>query len=509
MTSTSSIIRRFEGEHVLLTGVTGFLAKSVLERVLRAVPDVAGVHLLVRPRAGADAERRVRDVIASPLFDTLRRIHGDGFEAFVRKRVTVVEGDLSADRLGRSEEAYRALTRRITLVVHCAASCSFSEPLDRALQTNVLGPLRLLELARDAGNVPMVHVSTCYVSAPLPGLVREEPFPAGHSIRSIREGGAPAFDLDAEIRDGLERCARARRAASGGDPERGDRVAAALGTMRARELGWHDVYQYTKALGEQLLARERGGVPLAVVRPSIIESTFEEPAPGWIDGIRMADPIIMAYAKGTLERFAGSVDTVLDLIPCDMVAHAIMAAAPLPGDTTDLPVYQVASGEGNPATLGALTTWAHEALTELAAHSPQVSPPGTPGRWVPETRFRVELRLRRWILSARGALASVFGRRRAAQRARLLLRLVRRVEDLTDLYAFYTNTSPRFATDRTRALFASLSAEDRDRFCFDPTCVDWKDYLQRRHIPGLLRQRRSRPERADDDRHDERRSVPA
>ena len=54
---------------------------------------------------------------------------------------------------------------------------------------------------------------------------------------------------------------------------------------------------FTKAMGEQILTAERGDVPLAIIRPSIVEGAWQEPFPGWIEGVRMADPLILAYAK--------------------------------------------------------------------------------------------------------------------------------------------------------------------------------------------------------------------
>lgn len=46
-----------------------------------------------------------------------------------------------------------------------------------------------------------------------------------------------------------------------------------------------NTYTYAKALAEQVLERECGSVPLAIVRPSIVTAAVKEPAPGWIDNI--------------------------------------------------------------------------------------------------------------------------------------------------------------------------------------------------------------------------------
>ena len=53
-------------------------------------------------------------------------------------------------------------------------------------------------------------------------------------------------------------------------------------------------------------------------RPS---SSLLHPYPGWIDGFKMADPLIIAYGRGILPEFPGLPDSVLDLIPVDLVVN--------------------------------------------------------------------------------------------------------------------------------------------------------------------------------------------
>ena len=59
---------------------------------------------------------------------------------------------------------------------------------------------------------------------------------------------------------------------------------------------------------------------MSVVRPAIIESAFSEPAPGWIRGFRMAEPVIISYARGLLKEFPGVPEGIIDVIP-DSPAH--------------------------------------------------------------------------------------------------------------------------------------------------------------------------------------------
>ena len=133
-----------------------------------------------------------------------------------------------------------------------------------------------------------------------------------------------------------------------------------MGQARAQSLGWPDAYPYTKALGERALVSEYGRlVPMTIIRPSIIESALAEPRPGWIRGFRMAEPIIVSYARGLLREFPGVPEGVTDVIPVDLVVAAILVVA---GETLVAPaeeyqgpsVYHVASGVRNPFRYGRL-----------------------------------------------------------------------------------------------------------------------------------------------------------
>jgi len=55
---------------------------------------------------------------------------------------------------------------------------------------------------------------------------------------------------------------------------------------RARRYGWQDTYVFTKAMGEMMIDKLRGDIPVVIMRPSVIESTFSEPFPGWMEGNR-------------------------------------------------------------------------------------------------------------------------------------------------------------------------------------------------------------------------------
>ena len=105
------------------------------------------------------------------------------------------------------------------------------------------------------------------------------------------------------------------------------------GSERARSLGWTDCYTFTKALGERVVEDYAAAAPVTIVRPSIIESALETPYPGWIEGFKMAEPLILAYGRGELPEFPAAPEMVVDIVPVDHVVAAIIAAL---GETPEI-----------------------------------------------------------------------------------------------------------------------------------------------------------------------------
>jgi thioester reductase-like protein len=63
----------YKGKCLLLTGCTGFVGKVMLEKVLRALPDVDLIYVLIRPKKGSSLmERFKREIIGSQCFDRLK-----------------------------------------------------------------------------------------------------------------------------------------------------------------------------------------------------------------------------------------------------------------------------------------------------------------------------------------------------------------------------------------------------------------------------------------------------
>ena len=68
--------------------------------------------------------------------------------------------------LGLSKEDRQMLQNEVNIIINCAASVNFDDPIKEALNINYFGTLRLLDLAHKTLNIDVfTHVSTAYVNS--------------------------------------------------------------------------------------------------------------------------------------------------------------------------------------------------------------------------------------------------------------------------------------------------------------------------------------------------------
>ncbi len=106
----------------------------------------------------------------------------------------------------------------------------------------------------------------------------------------------------------------------------------------------------------------------SIVRPSIIESALERPHVGWIEGFKMAEPLILAYGRGELPEFPAAADTIVDIVPVDHVVSAIVAVLAHPPEPAQVGYFHVSSGDRNPLTFNVLYTLGAQLLRPPPVH---------------------------------------------------------------------------------------------------------------------------------------------
>ena len=59
-----------------------------------------------------------------------------------------------------------------------------------------------------------------------------------------------------------------------------------IAVIEKRLIGKHpNTYTLTKGLAEHIVMTKGAGLPVAIVRPSIVCAAYQEPFPGWVDNV--------------------------------------------------------------------------------------------------------------------------------------------------------------------------------------------------------------------------------
>lgn len=279
-----TVTELYADRDIFITGVSGFIGKCLLEKVLRSLNTAGRVFVLVRPKSGKSAQERIKDLTNAKLFTNLRIKSPEAFD-----RVVPVAGDISKPGIGISKEDEKILVENVSIVFHLAATVRFDAPLRDALQYNVVAVRDIINLCHKMKKLKaLVHVSTAYSNCP---------------IKNIDEIIYPS-NVDYE------------------------KVLDLLNWMTDEQLelltpsliqDYPNTYTWTKSLAECLLQNEAKDLPVAIVRPSIVGAAYKEPLPGWIDTIQGATGLLIAFGKGILRVLCFSPFETLYLVPVDYV----------------------------------------------------------------------------------------------------------------------------------------------------------------------------------------------
>jgi alcohol-forming fatty acyl-CoA reductase len=483
-TKNSVVKKSLKGKNVLITGCTGFLGKVLLEKIIRSVPDIASVNVLVRgsSKFKNGRERFVNEVLTSSVFDHLKSEDLAAFNAFCETKLNIVTGELTEPQFGIEPKEFHALANKIDLIVNSAASVNFREALDKALKINTLCLNNVVEFSKLGGDIPVVQVSTCYVHGLNKGDIYEETkAPYGIKIPRNEKGQYLVEGVVSLLKDKINNLRFPSR-----NDEQLTKSLVDLGIEEANKYGWNDTYTFTKWMGEQLLIEKLDGKSLAVVRPSIIESTLQGPMPGWIEGIKVADAIVFAYARGKIAFFPADSNGVMDIIPADLVANSIILSMAKvltsPGETN---IYQCCSSGSNPATTGEL----RDAMVEEAQSNHKAYPklfkkkkPAKDFPFVSRSVFETAMKAVQMPLGLLHDVKTIFGKAEAKNK---MLKNIDTALTLSTTFSFYGFPKYRFHNGKLLALAEELGEASDGEFAVDAKLINWKEYFGKIHLAGL------------------------
>jgi long-chain acyl-CoA synthetase len=505
------------GKHILLIGATGFIGKVWLANLLMDLPDEVRITLLIRrTRSTTGWGRFQRIVEQSPVFEPLAERQGARLAGFLRERIQVMEGNMEQPDMGLRPEERQPLADTVDLIVNSSGLTDFNPDLRDALSANVYATTTLLDFLATCRHAALLHLSTSYVVGHRDGRVLEtlQPnyvpvnvpgFDAEGELRSLEamikdtEARAEMGDVTDELRAqsiGKHGAAKDLQGAALEIQIRKNRVRwlrrelTEAGSRRAQELGWPNTYTLTKGIAESLIQNFSAAHPkvrIAVVRPSIVESSVHKPFLGWNEGINTSASL--SYLLGTYFRqLPTNARKNLDLIPVDLVTTGmtLIAAALLNGRNDR--VYHLATSVSNPCDMRRsieLTGLGHRRFY----------------RAQPEFRQRLRLKFdaipvskaRYEKLSAPAQKAIIqaisrsieplqFGKSALVRRERELDRVIKLVS-LFEPFILHNNHT--FEAAGVERLSAALPEEERAAFGYDARSIDWWDYWINVHIPAL------------------------
>ncbi|XP_060830891.1 putative fatty acyl-CoA reductase CG5065 [Bombus pascuorum] len=291
LNKTNTLEEFYAGSGILVTGVTGFLGKGLLEKLIREFPRIAAIFILIRSKTDETIEQRFKKLIDDPIYGIKAK------NPSLFSRVYPVKGDVSLPDLGLSQQDRSLLLEKVNIVFHAAATVRFNEPLHVAVNVNTKGTARVIELWNELKNpISFVHVSTAYSNAHL------------HEIEE------KVYTTSLKPSEMIDVCNKFNK--------------TSINQIEKEILKTYpNTYTFSKNLAEQIVANNCKDLPVAIVRPSIIGASLEDPCPGWIQNISGFTSILLLISRGCATAIRGRKDARVDLVPVDFVIDTIICTA--------------------------------------------------------------------------------------------------------------------------------------------------------------------------------------
>lgn len=246
---------------------------------------------------------------------------------------------------------------------------------------------------------------------------------------------------------------------------------------RAKLYGWTNAYSFTKALGEIILGgRLKRNFPLIIVRPTAVTGTYKEPFPGWIEGFKTIDPMVISVGRGKLPCFLGDSESFSDIIPGDMVVNAIIVAIVyaktnfrIYSDGDNNIIYHIgSSAHREPTRMVKLLEYAYDYFSKNPLIGGDIDEIVKPVYFPTMSSFQRHI-YNNYVVSMKEQK----------------VRSAKRLAEIYEPFVLFKGTFSTSAVDQLRGWTKKLG--DAELFDFNPEHIEWKDYMMNIHIPGLVK----------------------
>jgi hypothetical protein len=389
--SSSKLVPILEAQSIFLTGATGFLGKVLLHKLINTCRNVRVVYVLVRGKKGQSAgERLDRELLSLPVFDELFTSHphlkerikvveGDIAKPYLglssadrhtlEQNVTLilhcaattkfmenlrvalemnVQGPRRVLALAKRCKQLRAFVHVSTCYVNCVR-LGYSEIRER------IYPFMSRKSGKDVYQLldEILSMSEAEAEKATPHLI--PPYPNTYTFSKAlgevilqREVYAPPpasfrHDDDRAISGSANALSSApspsRISYGSRDKDKKNSVSPpnskSTPTTPSSSSSSSPSASATLATADMVptasLLKPSPppplSVPVLIVRPSIVGCAAQYPLPGWVDSLIGANGLLLAEGIGALHTMRGRGELVVDFIPVDFVANAILGAS--------------------------------------------------------------------------------------------------------------------------------------------------------------------------------------
>ncbi|XP_026535069.1 fatty acyl-CoA reductase 1-like [Notechis scutatus] len=334
------------------------------------------------------------------------------------------------------------LLSEVNVIFHCAATVRFDEPLKDALLLNVMGTQQLLRLAHQMKNLEaLIHVSTAYSNC---------------NRRHIEEVFYPVPVEPKKLLDLV-----------------GWMDGSLIEAITPNLIGdWPNTYTFSKALTEYLIQQEKGDLNVAIVRPSIVGASWQEPFPGWIDNFNNINGFLVAAAKGVVRTVKCNPTDVADFIPVDLAVNLTITigwytAVHRPKSPM---IYNCTSGGLNSLYWGDLEINVRSSFNKNPLEKPFRIPEVT------LTSSHLVHQYRMFVYHTSPAFLYDLRLRLIGKKPQAM-KLLTRLEKAMGLLEYFTSHSWEWSSGHTNMLMKELNPKDKNLFPFDVRQVTWSEYL--------------------------------
>jgi fatty acyl-CoA reductase len=271
------------------------------------------------------------------LFDRVKKLHPD-----LKSKLVAVNGDLTEPSLGISQEDKETLAQKVHIVYHSAATVRFDEPMKVAVNMNIIGVQKVIELCKTIKNLQaFIHISTAYANCDYDHISEE------------------IYNPPVKYEKLIEACEWI-------EDDCLDLITPKVIKQKP------NTYTYTKQIAESVILQECKDMPVSIIRPSIIGATWREPFPGWVENFNGPTALFPACGKGVLSAMLGNHEAIADIIPVDVSVNLMIAVAWFTArkNNKKIVVFNNTSGQINKFTWGMFEKYGRATFAEFPFEKP-------------------------------------------------------------------------------------------------------------------------------------------